>query len=529
MEALLRPNISVERLSGRYREERRPFSAVALHSEPSALTAILNDYGPEEVFARQVWAHGRPGDVLILMSTSGRSRNVDRRRRTRPERWAADLGDDRPCAEPAGSFVSRGAGHRQCLYCNRPGDALGRPAPAVRSDGSSSPCARRSDRPKSKRHVHRCRLEFFDDGPASWCSGTSCSTSIGSAQLNGLSPEAPVPVLHDLRDHRRPGGAALAALLAARCGDRPVTLIAPFADDAAAQQIWVCWPDGWRSIPLPWTGSTPVKTRIRVGRSPGRPVGRGRKTRIDHLDPRRARFPSLIPPRRCWSQTTAVTPPPTLGCAVLIASCTGRIPVVWDPHPRGTDPVRAASWSRPTNPSSDDLIAGRPTSPGSAESRGTIAEMRDQARHLARQWQVGGDLRDPRILAAPSSASATTRRSWCQGTPVGGGDTCGAGDSLAAAATCALADGALAQRSGDPRRAPRRRVRGCRRRGRSPARGRAVGMRSRTGSVADLVDSVRRAGGVGRRHRWLFRPAARRSHRHAGIGSERSVTRSSYA
>jgi D-sedoheptulose 7-phosphate isomerase len=61
---------------GRYREERRPFSAVALHSEPSALTAILNDYGPEQVFARQVWAHGRPGDVCVLMSTSGRSRNV---------------------------------------------------------------------------------------------------------------------------------------------------------------------------------------------------------------------------------------------------------------------------------------------------------------------------------------------------------------------------------------------------------------------------------------------------------------------
>jgi D-sedoheptulose 7-phosphate isomerase len=61
---------------GRYREDRRPFSAVALHSEPSALTAILNDYGPEQVFARQVWAHGRPGDVCVFMSTSGRSRNV---------------------------------------------------------------------------------------------------------------------------------------------------------------------------------------------------------------------------------------------------------------------------------------------------------------------------------------------------------------------------------------------------------------------------------------------------------------------
>jgi D-sedoheptulose 7-phosphate isomerase len=61
---------------GRYHSERRPFSAVALHSEPSALTAILNDYGPEEVFARQVEAHGRTGDVLVAMSTSGASRNV---------------------------------------------------------------------------------------------------------------------------------------------------------------------------------------------------------------------------------------------------------------------------------------------------------------------------------------------------------------------------------------------------------------------------------------------------------------------
>ena len=61
---------------GRYGSDRAPFSAVALHSEPSALTAILNDYGVEEVFARQVQAHGRPGDICVLMSTSGRSPNM---------------------------------------------------------------------------------------------------------------------------------------------------------------------------------------------------------------------------------------------------------------------------------------------------------------------------------------------------------------------------------------------------------------------------------------------------------------------
>jgi D-sedoheptulose 7-phosphate isomerase len=63
-------------LVGRYRDERRPFSALALHAETSSLTAIGNDYGPDALFARQVVAHGRPGDVLVLLSTSGRSGNV---------------------------------------------------------------------------------------------------------------------------------------------------------------------------------------------------------------------------------------------------------------------------------------------------------------------------------------------------------------------------------------------------------------------------------------------------------------------
>jgi len=63
-------------LVGRYRDDRRPFSAIALSAESSSLTAIVNDYGPEQMFARQVEAHGRPGDVLVLLSTSGRSPNV---------------------------------------------------------------------------------------------------------------------------------------------------------------------------------------------------------------------------------------------------------------------------------------------------------------------------------------------------------------------------------------------------------------------------------------------------------------------
>jgi type III pantothenate kinase len=63
-------------LVGRYRCEREPLSAICLHADTSSLTAIANDYGPELAFARQVHAHGRPGDVLVVLSTSGRSANV---------------------------------------------------------------------------------------------------------------------------------------------------------------------------------------------------------------------------------------------------------------------------------------------------------------------------------------------------------------------------------------------------------------------------------------------------------------------
>jgi D-sedoheptulose 7-phosphate isomerase len=63
-------------LVGRYQRDRSPFSAIALHAETSAVTAIANDYDWVQLFARQVQAHGRKGDVLLAISTSGRSPNV---------------------------------------------------------------------------------------------------------------------------------------------------------------------------------------------------------------------------------------------------------------------------------------------------------------------------------------------------------------------------------------------------------------------------------------------------------------------
>ena len=85
-------------LVGRFVDERRPLSALCLSAETSSLTAIVNDYGAEEIFARQVQAHGRPGDVLVLLSTSGRSPNLlraaERARAAEVRVWA--MTGDRP-------------------------------------------------------------------------------------------------------------------------------------------------------------------------------------------------------------------------------------------------------------------------------------------------------------------------------------------------------------------------------------------------------------------------------------------------
>lgn len=83
----------------RFQEERGPLPALALTTDSSLLTAAANDYGFEQVFARQVRALGRPGDVLFLHSTSGRSPNLLR---------AAEAGRERRVTTVA--LLARGGG-----------------------------------------------------------------------------------------------------------------------------------------------------------------------------------------------------------------------------------------------------------------------------------------------------------------------------------------------------------------------------------------------------------------------------------
>ena len=66
----------IAELVGRFERERLPLAGVALNTDTSIMTAVGNDYGFDQVFSRQVAALGQPGDVLVAISTSGHSKNV---------------------------------------------------------------------------------------------------------------------------------------------------------------------------------------------------------------------------------------------------------------------------------------------------------------------------------------------------------------------------------------------------------------------------------------------------------------------
>ena len=95
----------VGELVGRFEADRAPYSGLALCSETAGLTAIGNDYGFEDCFARQVAAHGREGDVLLTLSTSGRSPNLVRAAETARARgllvWAMTGPSPNPLADAA--------------------------------------------------------------------------------------------------------------------------------------------------------------------------------------------------------------------------------------------------------------------------------------------------------------------------------------------------------------------------------------------------------------------------------------------
>ncbi len=269
-----------------------------------------------------------------------------------------------------------------------------------------------------------------------------------------MSPEAPVPVLHDLTEHARPGGAALAAVLAAR-GTRPVVLIAPLANDEAGGRIRNMLAGRVELVPLRWSGRTPVKTRLRAG---DHPVARldtgGDPGEIGPLPARAVEALAAAAAVLVSDYGIGVTADERV--RARIAEAAGRVAVVWDPHPRGARPVPGTVLLIPNERELLDFH-DRAGNLRAAFSGAAAGGLDVAARAMRQRWRTAAvcvtlgsrgallctALDDPADGSVDRSADGAERAPRITaGTPVAGADTCGAGDSFAAAAAGALADGA---------------------------------------------------------------------------------------
>ncbi|ETZ66444.1 pfkB carbohydrate kinase family protein [Mycobacterium sp. MAC_080597_8934] len=169
---------------------------------------------------------------------------------------------------------------------------------------------------------------------------------LGSATR--LSPEAPVPVVDAERHVQRPGGAGLAALLAART-EAPVVLITGIADDDAGRalhDLLSC--SGVRVLALPVSGTTVCKIRIRARGQSVLRLDRGDATPVDGPLPAAAADALADARAICVADYGAgVTALPAVRAALTESA--RRVPVVWDPHPRGAPPVPGCALVTPNH------------------------------------------------------------------------------------------------------------------------------------------------------------------------------------
>lgn len=245
-----------------------------------------------------------------------------------------------------------------------------------------------------------------------------------------LSPEAPVPVVDTKRVWHRPGGAGLAAMLAAR--DRDVVLLTALADDADARTITdLLSSAGVKVIGLRLSGETVCKTRIRAGGQSLLRLDRGDGVAADEQMPDHVGTILDTASAVCVADYgRGVTAHP--GVRKLLSRATARIPVVWDPHPRGAAPV-AGCWLVTPNNEEAEHFSGRGV--GGAMS----------AEGLRHRWAARAVSVTLGSRGAVLAAEGVTNHIPVSGpewdVTAGRPDTCGAGDRFAVAATLALADG----------------------------------------------------------------------------------------
>jgi rfaE bifunctional protein nucleotidyltransferase chain/domain/rfaE bifunctional protein kinase chain/domain len=254
-------------------------------------------------------------------------------------------------------------------------------------------------------------------------------------EVRRLTPDAPAPVLDEESSVDRPGGAALAALLAVGHGYE-VNLVTALADDEGGARLGELLAAAGITVhPLPAPGPTPEKIRMR---------GSGQV--LLRLD-RGGDGPGSPGPLRPHEAALDVI----CAAAVVLASDYGRgllreehlrdalsggpAPVVWDPHQRGPAAVPNARLVTPNETELRALVGLDPGGPRLPVATQGAARLRDRWRAGAVAVTMGRDgallcHAGPTPLVVPAPVRAQ-------------GDSCGAGDQFAAAAATALADGAL--------------------------------------------------------------------------------------
>lgn len=254
-------------------------------------------------------------------------------------------------------------------------------------------------------------------------------------RVDRLSPEAPVPVFDTDSVRVRPGGAALAAVLAARdVGE--VVLVTAVAADAEGRRLVELVSEHCDVVPIDLLGATVTKTRIRTDVQ--------HLLRIDSGDGTTAGTPVTSAVERALAGADAIVVADYgrgttrhRGLRALVASRARMAPVVWDPHPRGAAPGAECALATPNLREAYGALGGGADALVPAEA----------GRRLLGQWGT----RAVAITQGPAGATVVERGRPVHVVPVpetpvtlrtGRPDTCGAGDRFAAAAAAALGGGA---------------------------------------------------------------------------------------
>ncbi|MFB4314231.1 PfkB family carbohydrate kinase [Actinomadura sp. 21ATH] len=312
-----------------------------------------------------------------------------------------------------------------------------------------------------------------------------------------LCPDAPVPVIDQADERPRPGGAGLAALLAAAEG-REVVLVTALADDEPGHRLRALLEPHLEVAAFHLHGGTPCKLRIQAeGQSVARlDVGEGR-AQDGPVGPRVAEALAGAGAVLVSDYGRGVTGHAAI--RTLLERLAAEVPVVWDPHPRGRTPVRGTRLMTPN----EDEVARLAAAEGAEIPGSGLAPATRRARHLAGAWGLEAVAvtlgAEGALLCGGTGAPflAPAEAATTHGTI----DACGAGDSFAARATEVLADGGgLAEAVGEGVRRASEFV------GSGAAAAVAAGLAD-TGSPAvrpprdrtdawDVVERTRRAGGT---------------------------------